>query len=323
MRRLIPICVICSLWLSFYGCQVAPAPVDFTPVTVEGIQPPDPLDGPPVVTAQAWAIIDGKTGNVLWHCNGNEPRKAASTTKIMNVYLILQLVKKDPSILDEIVEVSELAGNTGGSTAQLEAGDRVKVAELLYGFMLPSGNDAGNAFAEHFNDRFAKPAPGDPEYYEKFEGDTRQNFIAQMNRQGCALGLTNTYYRSPYGDGGTAEEFTTTAVDLSRLARHAFKLPRFRQIVQTRKFTGTLQNAEGTLRQVTWTNTNQLLNIEGYDGVKTGTTNSAGNCLVAHGRRGQDSLFITVLGSTHNDFRFIDARNLFRWAWLQRGHRQP
>ena len=141
-----------------------------------------------------------------------------------------------------------------------------------------------------------------------------------MNRQARALGLTNTIYRSPYGDGGTADEFTTTAVDLSRLAWHAFKLPRFRQIVQTRKFTGTLKNADGASRQVTWTNTNQLLNIEGFDGVKTSTTNSAGNCLVAHGRRGQDSLFITVLGSTHSDYRYIDSRNLFRWAWLQLGH---
>ena len=323
MRRLIPILAICSLWLAFGGCQVTTTPVDFTPVTVEGIQPPDPLEGPPVVTAKAWAIIDGKSGNILWHCNGDEPSKAASTTKVMNVYLILQMLEKDPAILDEIVEVSELAGNTGGSTAQLEAGDRVKVADLLYGFMLPSGNDAGNAFAEHFNDRFAKPAPGDPEYNEKYAGDTRQNFIAQMNRQGRVLGLTNTIYRSPYGDGGTAEEFTTTAVDLSRLAWEAFKLPRFRQIVQTREFTGTLRNADGAVRQVTWRNTNQLLNIEGYDGVKTGTTNSAGNCLVAHGVRGQDSLFITVLGSTSGDGRYIDSRNLFRWAWRQLGHRQP
>ena len=321
MRRLLPILTIYGLLFAFYGCQTAPAPIDFTPVTVEGVQPQDPLDGPPVVTAGAWAIIDGKTGNALWHCNGNEPRKAASTTKVMNIYLILQLVEEDPAILDEIVEVSELAGNTTGTTAQLEPGDRVKVADLLYGFMLPSGNDAGNAFAEHFNDRFAQPHPDDPEYDEKFEGDTRQNFIAQMNRQARALGLTNTIYRSPYGDGGTREQFTTTAADLARLAWHAFKIPRFRQIVQTRKFTGALQNSDGAVRQFTWNNTNELLNIEGFDGVKTGTTNSAGNCLVAHGTRGQDSLFITVLGSTHNDFRFIDARNLFRWAWLQLGHR--
>ena len=321
MKRLLLSLSFCCLLFVAGSCQISPAPVDFTPQTVEGIQPPDMLTGPPVVTAAAWAIVDGKNGNVLWHSNGNEPRKAASTTKVMNVYLILQMVEKDPSILDEIVEVSELAGNTTGSTAQLEPGDRVKVSDLLYGFMLPSGNDAGNAFAEHFNDRFDKPGPEDPEFNEEFEGDTRQNYIAQMNRQARTLGLTNTIYRSAYGDGGTSEERTTTAADLARMAWCAFKNSRFRELVKTREYTGTITNADGTQRQVTWSNTNQLLKIEGFDGVKTGTTNQAGSCLVSHGVRGSDNLFIAVLGSTHSDYRYIDSRNLYRWAWLQLGHR--
>ncbi|MCP4710687.1 MAG: D-alanyl-D-alanine carboxypeptidase, partial [Planctomycetes bacterium] len=267
------------------------------------------------------AIVNGKNGDVLWHSNGNEPRKAASTTKVMNVYLILEMIEKDPSILDEIVNVSELAGNTTGSTAQLEPGDRVKVSDLLYGFMLPSGNDAGNAFAEHFNDRCAKPRPADPEYNENLDGDTRQNYIAQMNRQGLMFGLTNTIYRSPYGDGGTSEDRTTTAADLARLAWYAFNNPRFREIVRTREYTGTITGDDGTIRKVRWHNTNELLEIEGFDGVKTGTTNQAGSCLVSHGVRGSDNLFIAVLGSTHSDYRYIDSRNLYRWAWLQLGHR--
>ncbi len=321
MRRMIPISLICSLLFAFYGCQTTPAPVDFSTPAVEGIQPPDPLVGPPVVTAKAWAIIDGKNGNVLWYCNGNEPRKTASTTKIMNAYLVLQLAAQDPSVLDEVVEVSQFSGDSSGSTAQLEPGDQVSVDELLNGLLLPSGNDAANAFAEHFGGRFVKPSPDDFEYDPKFEGDTRQNYIAQMNRQARVLGLTDTFYRSAVGDGGTPEQFTSSAIDLSRLAWYSYKHPRFCEIIRTQRYEGTLIKADGTVRQVTWTNTNQLLNIEGFDGVKTGTTRSAGNCLVAHGTRGQDSLFITVLGSTHSDFRFIDARNLFRWAWMQLGHR--
>jgi D-alanyl-D-alanine carboxypeptidase (penicillin-binding protein 5/6) len=308
MKRLFSVFTTTFLMVTHLGCAAPPTPVDFFTPAVEGTQPPDSLEGPPVVSAAAWAIVDGKTGDLLWHFNGLKPRKAASTTKVMNVSL-------------EIVEVSELAGNTTGSTAQLDPGDRVKVRELLYGFMLPSGNDAGNAFAEHFGNRFAKPNPGDPEYYEKLEGDTRQNFIAQMNRQAMLWGLSDTFYRSAYGDGGTNEEFTTTAADLACLAWHAYEIPRFSDIVKTRNHTGTLNNIDGSLRTVTWTNTNQLLNFEGFDGVKTGTTTAAGSCLVSHGTRGSDSLFIAVVGSTHNNYRYVDTRNLFRWAWLQRGHR--
>jgi D-alanyl-D-alanine carboxypeptidase (penicillin-binding protein 5/6) len=69
---------------------------------------------------------------------------------------------------------------------------------------------------------------------------------------------------------------------------------------------------------VVWTNTNQLLGVEGYDGVKTGTTNQAGQCLVSSGRRGDDQVLIVVLGSAD---RYVDSRNLYRWAWLKRGHR--
>jgi D-alanyl-D-alanine carboxypeptidase (penicillin-binding protein 5/6) len=71
-----------------------------------------------------------------------------------------------------------------------------------------------------------------------------------------------------------------------------------------------------------WKNTNRLLPIEGYDGVKTGTTSSAGACLVSCGKRGDDALLVVVLGSTSPEGRYVDTRNLFRWAWRERGDRQ-
>ncbi|HUE69546.1 MAG TPA: hypothetical protein VMP01_01550, partial [Pirellulaceae bacterium] len=74
----------------------------------------------------------------------------------------------------------------------------------------------------------------------------------------------------------------------------------------------------GYQRNVLWKNTNRLLPIDGYDGVKTGTTDAAGACLVARGIRGQDELIVVVLGSASSAARYVDARNLFRWAWRQR-----
>ena len=108
---------------------------------------------------------------------------------------------------------------------------------------------------------------------------------------------------SSLGSGATASPVATTTVDLPASYRFdpaAITVP------------------DGAT--VTWTNTNRLLDIEGYDGIKTGTTTAAGACLVASGRRGSDHLFVVVLGATSNDGRYVDARNLFRWAWRERGH---
>ena len=97
-------------------------------------------------------------------------------------------------------------------------------------------------------------------------------------------------------------------------------MPDFARVVATPRHGCTLVDGEGRARNVVWTNTNRLLEIEGYDGVKTGTTTAAGACLVASGRRGDDHLIVVVLGAGSSDARYADARNLFRWGWLRRGH---
>lgn len=109
----------------------------------------------------------------------------------------------------------------------------------------------------------------------------------------------------------------SSARDLAALAHRSLKDERFRGYVGTRRHTCSVTANDGTKRDVTWTNTNQLLDVEGYDGVKTGTTAPAGACLVASGRRGTDHRIVVVLGSTSGDARYTDARNLFRWAWRE------
>ena len=94
----------------------------------------------------------------------------------------------------------------------------------------------------------------------------------------------------------------------------------FRQYVQARQYEYEVTSAKDEKRKVVWKNTNRLLEIDGYDGIKTGTTTAAGSCLVSSGRRGKDHLIMAVLGSTSSDGRYVDSRNLFRWAWRERGH---
>jgi D-alanyl-D-alanine carboxypeptidase (penicillin-binding protein 5/6) len=271
----------------------------------------------------------------------------ASTTKIMTAHLVLQLAVAEPRVLDETLVVSERAAATTGSSARIRAGDRFRVRDLLYGLLLPSGNDAATAFAEHFGPRFpapnAAPAPaGNGAARDDARGDgPRQTpqpgaengqqrnprprealaadaFVARMNREAEALGMAQTRYFDPHGLGRNH----TSARDLTVLGRRVMASELFRQIVRTRRHEYEVTGSDGARRTLVWNNTNRLLDMQGYDGIKTGTTSAAGACLVASGRRGTDHLFVVVLGSTSSDGRYVDARNLFRWAWRERGHRE-
>ena len=97
------------------------------------------------------------------------------------------------------------------------------------------------------------------------------------------------------------------------------QLPTFREIASTPQRVCTVKGDAGYQRNVIWRNTNRLLKIAGFDGVKTGTTNAAGACLVSRGERDGHQLIVVVLGSASTDSRYADTRNLYRWAWSQLG----
>jgi D-alanyl-D-alanine carboxypeptidase (penicillin-binding protein 5/6) len=266
----------------------------------------DPLDGPPFVTAKSWIVIDAKAGTALGGGNEAEARPMASTSKVMTAWVVLRLAAADAKVLDETVTFSDRAAKTGGSSAKLEAGEKLAVRDLLYGLLLPSGNDAAVALAEHFGPRFGTAD----------DGDGLARFVAEMNRRAKVLGLKEMAYKDP---NGLSRENVSSARDLAALAREAMADDRFRAYVGTRRHSCEVVEPGGGKRAVTWANTNKLLDIEGYEGIKTGTTTPAGNCLVASAKRGDDRLIVVVLGATATDGRYADARNLFRWGWLERG----
>lgn len=273
-------------------------------------RPADTPDGPPIVTARAWAIADGRTGRRLHGANDVTSLPMASTTKIMTAWIVLRQAADNARVLDEVINVSQQAAGTTGSSARIRTGDRVPVREMLYGLLLPSGNDAATALAEHFGPRLREANAQNQAPIA--------SFVAEMNRRARALNLAETRYIDPHGLGRNE----TSARDLCTLAHNAMQNATFRQYVQTRRRQHEVTDASNERRMMTWDNTNKLLDIEGYDGIKTGTTNAAGSCLVGSGRRGDDHLIVTILGATSNDSRYADTRNLFRWAWRERS-RQP
>ncbi len=268
---------------------------------------PEPEFGFPLISAWSWGIHDPATGEFLASHGEDDLRKIASITKTMCAHVVLGVIREEPALLDEQVTYSALAAGTGGSTSGLEEGESLTVRDALRALMLPSGNDAGNALAEHFNDRFAPP---DPEVNVTAAQATRANFVAEMNRQALDIGMENSRFRLPFGDGGGPDDHTSTVSDLVKLAAAAMEDPRFREVVSTKEYTATVHGPDGTTREVTWTNTNQFLGEPGFIGIKTGTTGRAGACLLTAYEEDGRTVYTVVLGSQSRALRYEDTRRI-------------
>src|SRR4029078_11163633 len=102
--------------------------------------------------------------------------------------VILNLAEEQPKVLEEVVTFSERASRTAGSSCKMRAGEKLPVRELLYGLLVPSGNDAAIALAEHFGSRF------DPPLRRNGEADPIARFVAEMNRAATRLKLEESRY---------------------------------------------------------------------------------------------------------------------------------
>lgn len=273
------------------------------------VAPADTLDGVPFVTCRAWIAVDAATGDVIHGDQIDKPLDIASTTKVMTAYLVFEAAANNPDIWDEVVTISPRADATVGSTAGVMAGEQLPVRELMYGLLLPSGNDAAVALAEHFGPRLAITA-------ESKKGDPLAQFVAAMNRKATELGMSRTHFANPHGLTQTSHK--STARDLATLATKAIELPHFAEYVRTRQRGYTVRSTSGYQRHLLWKNTNRLLATAGYEGVKTGTTTAAGACLISMARRDEDAIILVTLGSASSTARYTDSRNLYRWLWTQR-----
>jgi D-alanyl-D-alanine carboxypeptidase (penicillin-binding protein 5/6) len=252
----------------------------------------------PVITSEAAYLLDMDTGKVLVDINGEQPGPMASTTKIMTALIAIQTGN-----LDEPVTINQDAYDEvhlhNGSSAQLVVGDQIPLKDLLYGLMLPSGDDAAIAIADAL-------------------AGTPENFVQRMNLFAYHLHLFQTHYLDPdgltvYTANGPDPDHYTTAADLVHLARYAMSIPLFAQIVQTRTYrlAATAQH-----HAYTWTTTNTLLDTyPGLTGIKTGYTVEAGYCLVFSATRNGHHLIGTVLHDADDTRRFNDARALLDWGF--------
>ncbi len=227
------------------------------------------VNAAPYFSTNFFCLADGETGQIIYAKGQDDKRAVASTTKMMTAILTVEYAG-----LDEVATITEHADKTPEFTIGLRAGQQVEVGELLKVALIRSSNDAAVALAEH--------VAGD----ERFFGHL-------MTKKAFAIGAVNTHFVN--ASGLPNQEHYSTAYDLSVIGRYLLTKKEPAQIVAMPQSTF---KHPGYREPLPIQNTNGLMwNYPGINGIKTGTTDLAGRCLVASATREGRSLIAVVLRS--------------------------
>jgi serine-type D-Ala-D-Ala carboxypeptidase (penicillin-binding protein 5/6) len=230
----------------------------------------------PEITAKAAIILDSDSQVILYSKNPDLRFSMASTTKIMTAITALDYYDNNSLLTVKSAGVE-------GSTIGLLPGDTLSFEDILYAMLLPSANDAATTTANNY--------PGGIDA-----------FVQKMNEKAAALYLTNTHFSDPTGleDDGDY----TTAIDMAHLASYAIKNEEFTKITSTKQKVITSIEYR---KQYVLNNLNKLLGTDGVTGIKTGTTQGAGEVLVTATLENGHQFIIVVMNSTN---RFSDTKIL-------------
>ena len=236
-------------------------------------------------------LIDVLSGQALLMKNPDKPLAPASTTKIMTGLLAIE-----HGNLNDIVTVSSTMLNNKlvyGTQIYLVPGDRMPLKDLLYALLLNSANDAAVAIAEHV-------------------GSDLPNFVEMMNQRAREIGANQTHFLNP--SGLTETGHVTTARDLALIARVAYQNPTFAEYVRTK--TQTISRSKPDIPTL-MVNENKLLwRDTTVDGIKTGYTAAAQNCLVASVTKDGRQFIGVILKSPGREI-YTDMQAMFEFGFTQ------
>lgn len=235
------------------------------------------------LSAQSIYVMDVPSAAVLFTKQPEQVRSPASTTKLLTA-----LVALDVYAPNQVLTV-QLEGETEGTVMGLETGENIKVLDLLAGLLIQSGNDAAMVLANNH-----------PQGY--------QGFVAAMNYKASQLGLESSAFTNPAGlDGNT---HYSTARDLALISREVMKNPVLLPLVKTKEMLVSDTTLSVTHRLF---NTNVLLGSEpGVIGIKTGTTELAGEVLITQLQRQGQEILVVMMGSQD---RYADTKQVYDWIF--------
>lgn len=261
--------------------------------------------------SKAVYMLNLDTDTVVYEKNSTEKMYPASTTKIMTYIVTVENVsdlKGTKVIIDDKI-LSELDG-TGSSVSGLEyfVGESVTVYDLLNCLMIKSGNDAAMLLANYVGD------------------GSIQAFVDMMNAKAEELGCRNTHFMNPHGLHDA--QHYTTAEDLAIITRYAQTLPEFNEISNSVSAYISVDKEQ----EYPLITTNYMIDeTRGGDyyykyakGVKTGTTDEAGYCLVSTAAYGGYTYMCITLGAPSVDKdgkeiedngAMLDSKELYQWAF--------
>ena len=245
------------------------------------------IPAPPQLATEGHILLDAATGTVIIEENAEMRLPPASLTKIMTSYIIASEIQQGRISLDDLVPISVKAWKMEGSRMFIREGTEVKVADLIRGIVIQSGNDASVAMAE-------------------FIAGDEDAFADVMNQVAQKLGMTRTQFKN--ATGLPDEGHYTTAKDLSILARALIRdFPEHYKVYKEKYF------SYNDIRQA---NRNSLLwRDDAVDGMKTGHTQAAGFCLVASAEKKDMRLVSVVMGATSERSRSTESQKLIDYGF--------
>ena len=265
----------------------------------------------PQVNAKAALLMDYESGRTLYGLNERDTEYPASITKVMTALLTLEAVDQGVLTLDQQVAAPSLVNDMDptGSSADIKEGEVLTVEQLLYCMMLVSANEAACILAETV-------------------AGSQDAFVALMNQRAQELGCTGTHFVNP--NGLHDPNHYSTAWDIYLFTREAMKNETFMKICGTASYVVPATNMSEERELYT---TNSLISnwrimgyqYDGADGIKTGSTEESGYCLVSTAKRSGRRLVAVVLGCKGNGATvesFSESAKLYNWAYNNFSMRQ-
>lgn len=243
------------------------------------------------ITSTNYIVLDAETGEVYAQRGAHERAAMASLTKIFTTIEALERAPLDQTITTRQSDVFDASSTRLG----FGPGETFTLKDLLYGMMLPSGNDAAHAIA-----RALGRERGDS------DDESVDRFIGWMNQRIDHMGLTDTQLVNPHGWGVPGHY--STVYDLAAFTRYALQYPLFVDLISTSIYT--------TSNGYQITNTNRMLNFyPGIIGGKTGYDDDAGYCLIEVATRGDTTMISVTLDGVAPDDWYDDNRVLLDYAF--------